>query len=670
MNITHKNNRKGYAKLVRATSFLLSLLITFSMLFVGGVDSIEASAEDNVPFWKGLRITIDFSDVASWWHNDGCITGITLLNDDEHQKILKILDVDDSSATFEFIEDCKNFILIRMTPGSYNSSEEYYEIGSWVSGVAVKNEYGTYSSLEGSTLKITDGNSSSWSGEIPDPSATDTKTVYFKDMTGYVINIEAAFSNDSDDSKSQNADIFKDTEESGLFRATVEFDPVDFPDGLSQVQFTAYDNNGQSVKTAPVTLDNNYNTYYFGATESAANTGLVDKHKDFCFWDNLVPNNILNEKILYFSDEDFPVISDVDNQPTIQIGYNGEPKALEHTGGMYRYSFDGPDSDAISKKEVITITYDGKKYHFLWFDAMNNNEVTLKEGVAYVNGQYIPEEETIRIYFDATLSKLQYNMYEIQKGTSGNCNYNMPSSDSGRIECWYNDGEKSVMNRDSTNPDIYYVDIPGSAREKEIYFKNEGCTEEQEKRGARTKGYSIPVGLTNPCFYADSSDPVIYNQHSNKIGDYRDGYWGGLNRTRDAEYGKTINDNGMECDVVDIKQSKFQRRADALYVDTAFYDYYTDYELNGNNRDDYPLDFGVNDSNRYITWYPYRQFNQALSEYYRKNNVSNALYEGHFQPSQFGYFSFEDIKDNLNLYQYGIDNSRNNYNLFMCNNNS
>lgn len=673
MSITHKNNRKGYAKLVRATSFLLSLLIMFSMLFVGGVDSIKASAEENVPFWKGLRITIDFSDVASWWNNDGCITGITWWNDDEHQKKLKILDVDDSLVTFEFIEDCKNFILIRTTPGSYNSSEKYYEIGSWVSGVTVKNQYPTYNSLEGSTLKITGSNSASWIGEIPAPSATNTKTVYFKDMTGYVTNIEAAFLNDSNDSESQNADIFKDSEESGLFRATVEYDPVAFPDGFSQVQFTAYDNNGQSVKTAPVTIDNNYNTYYFGATESAENAGLADEHKDFCYWYNLVLSNILNEKILYFSDEDFPLISDVDNQPTIQIGYNGEPKTLERTGSMYRYSFDGPDSDAISKKEIITITYNGKKYHFLWFDAVNNNKVTLLEGIAYVNGQYILEEETIRIYFDATLSKLQYYMSEIEKdkGTSG-CNYNMPSSESGRIECcWYDDGEKSVtMTRDLTNPEIYYVDIPGSARDKDIYFKNEGCTEEQGKRGARTRSYSIPVGLTNPCFYADSSDPVIYNQHSNKIGDYRDGYWGGLNRIRDAEYGKTINDNGKECDVVDIKQSKFQRRADALYVDTTFYDYYTDYELNGNNRDDYPLDFGVNAGNRYITWYPYRQFNQALSEYYRKNNVSNALYEGHFQPNQFGYFSFGDIKDNLNLYQYGIDNSRNNYDLFMCNNNS
>ena len=37
-------------------------------------------------------------------------------------------------------------------------------------------------------------------------------------------------------------------------------------------------------------------------------------------------------------------------------------------------------------------------------------------------------------------------------------------------------------------------------------------------------------------------------------------------------------------DVVDIAQDTFTRASDTLYVNSTFYDYSTDYELNGNNQ--------------------------------------------------------------------------------------
>ena len=51
-------------------------------------------------------------------------------------------------------------------------------------------------------------------------------------------------------------------------------------------------------------------------------------------------------------------------------------------------------------------------------------------------------------------------------------------------------------------------------------------------------------------------------------------------------------------------------------MESTFYDYYTDYELNGNNRDTYP---GVNEASQ-RNWVTFRQFDQALSDYYREKN--------------------------------------------------
>ena len=65
-----------------------------------------------------------------------------------------------------------------------------------------------------------------------------------------------------------------------------------------------------------------------------------------------------------------------------------------------------------------------------------------------------------------------------------------------------------------------------------------------------------------------------------------------------------------------------------VYVDTTLYDYYSDYELNGQNRDNY--DDKVDIASHRI-YQPFRQFNQALSTYYEQNNVTYPLYWGNFQ---------------------------------------
>ena len=164
----------------------------------------------------------------------------------------------------------------------------------------------------------------------------------------------------------------------------------------------------------------------------------------------------------------------------------------------------------------------------------------------------------------------------------------------------------------------------------------------------------------NPCYYGDSSDDVIYK------GGNRGGYWDEAYTVRDPE--KEAEQHNSK-DVVDINEGTFTRNASTLYVNSTFYDYYTDYELNGKNRDDYDQNNPAAGSQRsYVT---FRQFDQALSNYYENKNVSIPIYTGHFQPnyrennSDWGN-PFSAIADTLELYGYNKDNQSG----FMSTNNS
>ena len=160
----------------------------------------------------------------------------------------------------------------------------------------------------------------------------------------------------------------------------------------------------------------------------------------------------------------------------------------------------------------------------------------------------------------------------------------------------------------------------------------------------------------NPCYYGDSSDDVIYK------GGNRGGYWDEVYTVRDPE--KEAEQHNSK-DVVDIKESKLTRNASTLYVNSTFYDYYTDYELNGKNRDNYDQYNPKEGSQRsYVT---FRQFDQALSDYYKKKNVSIPIYTGHFQPDYDGWGNpFSAIAKTLSLYGYDSKDQKG----FMSTNNS
>ncbi len=161
--------------------------------------------------------------------------------------------------------------------------------------------------------------------------------------------------------------------------------------------------------------------------------------------------------------------------------------------------------------------------------------------------------------------------------------------------------------------------------------------------GDATDLVDIPEKMTKPCYYGDSSDDIIYQGTQGNRG----GYWGEAYTVRDAERGK------KNATVVDVPNATEKRDADNLYVNTTIYDYYSDYELNGKNRDNYPKQGDVTNNRIYQ---PFRQFNMALSDYYEDNGAKSPLYWGNFQ--NYSDSHFNDIAETMEL--FGYDSDRNN----------
>lgn len=205
--------------------------------------------------------------------------------------------------------------------------------------------------------------------------------------------------------------------------------------------------------------------------------------------------------------------------------------------------------------------------------------------------------------------------------------------------------------------DYYAADVPDGYTK--IVFSSYPLSDDEDLAtcGNSTKWEDIPSGYkdTEQCFYADTNDDAVYGKGQ------RGGYWAPKDTTpRDAEKGKSTGTK-----VVDIKPADFTEEADTKYVTSTLYDYYTDYELNGMNRDNYGGWTGVS----YRNWVTFREFDQALSDYYKKAKAQYPIYTGHFQPSYPGWgYTFAAISAALNL--WGLNSDFNNENRFMAINNS
>lgn len=273
------------------------------------------------------------------------------------------------------------------------------------------------------------------------------------------------------------------------------------------------------------------------------------------------------------------------------------------------------------------------------------------------------------IYFDATLSEYSY------KGEGKEIERAAMPGDDGTLYCLLTGSDGTVtsllMTQDTTatDPDDPSPDTPAKRKlwsckiPEGTYTEVQFCTMENPDAPAynKTKKYStaqIPPTLQDPCFFADDGDPSAYT------GGSRDGYWGERASIRDAESGKNTTKN---TPVVDIANEAFQQESGTKYITSTLYDYYTDYELNGFNRDTYP-DGNTKSQRGFVT---FEQFNRALSSAYEANgNVQYPLYTGHFQPSLWNYFSFADVAKGMGLYGWNDDTTSLDYKKFMAVNNS
>lgn len=340
----------------------------------------------------------------------------------------------------------------------------------------------------------------------------------------------------------------------------------------------------------------------------------------------------------------------------------------DNTGVLQMYKVPGSDS-----KNIWKITFDKKWTHVIfltgngWTLPCNQTENiqidwSLNSPCYKLTGEAASDEKKkvdtpfeykekpldadgITVYYDATLSKLSYE--DNKKG--------IPNPDSSIIYYYATNGTavttgtmtKEVKKTDGhVYNDVYKATLP-KGYGKIRFAANPVSNANDASNGEATALLDIPSPsvLTNPCYYGDSSDNVIYDRGN------RGGYWEEAYTVRDAETGKGTT-------VVDVPNEVEKRNEDELYVNTTIYDYYSDYELNGLNRDNYQSNIPVNSHRIYQ---PFRQFNMAVSDYYQVNGATSPLYWGNFQNYNDA-TDFKNIAGTMNL--FGYPNSKDDSNLY------
>lgn len=348
------------------------------------------------------------------------------------------------------------------------------------------------------------------------------------------------------------------------------------------------------------------------------------------------------------------------------------PIGTVKAGKFYAQKILIPDNHS----QFVKFTWDGSDetttlYNFSTEDYANTENFDLTKANCFVYGadstfswqgagnDFLKAGKTI--YFDSTLSSYGYEGEGLQQQP-------MPGSNK-KMYCFLTDSANNVTSQDMTlvtadpaTPDrqLWSCQIPAENTYTAVQFS---ATDNQNApaRDNKTRKYStaeIPPTLQDPCFFADDGDPSAYTGGE---GVNRDGYWGEKASVRDAESGKNTT-------VVDIASGEFKQEPGTKYITSTLYDYYTDYELNGLNRDTYP-DSTTSSQRGFVT---FEQFNRALSSAYTaNNNVKYPLYTGHFQPSIGGWANpFATVAAGMGLYGWSNDTNSPAYNTFMAVNNS
>ena len=375
-------------------------------------------------------------------------------------------------------------------------------------------------------------------------------------------------------------------------------------------------------------------------------------NKEMAF-ENKTSETLTNVKAWFYEPDDKGVLVQVGEQPIslndIQPNFTAKFKIPDAFCSFVRFT-KGDENTEISEY-----------YNFYNEEVKEENQKRFQysEGQCYcymyngINDATWGRPGATRIYYDATFSKMALN------GDTGD--FSIPKANNNNKETIYYrikgddvKSESGTLVKDGTNENLYYIDIPQGYRS--IIFSGEEINDDNATKGngVSTEWLEIPTDDKN-CFYADTNDDAVYK------GTTRGGYWALKGTPRDAEKWK---DTGTK--VVDIKPAPFTEAADTKYVTSTLYDYYTDYELNGKNRGSYDQS---SPAVSYRNWVPFREFDQALSDYYQDAKAQYPLYTGHFQPSysDWGY-RFDAISAALNL--WGLNNDFKDENRFMAINNS
>ena len=272
-------------------------------------------------------------------------------------------------------------------------------------------------------------------------------------------------------------------------------------------------------------------------------------------------------------------------------------------------------------------------------------------------------EKSFPIYYDATFSKLPTTGTNDTDG-----NFSIPRAKQStvyyRLKGKNKESIGGTMSR-IKGTDYYVADVPDGYTEIVFssYLLN---SDEFTTNCGETTGWEIipsDYKKKEQCFYADTNDDAVYGNGQ------RGGYWAPKGTKRDAEEWKNRDaEAGKKTPIVDIASADFTEEPNTKYVTSTLYDYYTDYELNGKNRDTYDYDGkeGYKDLS-HRNWVTFREFDQALSDYYEKAKAPYPIYTGHFQPE--GYPEFSLIADTLNLFGYD-NNDKVKFNRFMAINNA
>ena len=413
------------------------------------------------------------------------------------------------------------------------------------------------------------------------------------------------------------------------------------------------------VRTDKNTTDKNYNR---GSSYNASQWTRVEYYyKDMpLYFKNASGAPLTNVTAVFYKQDE--------NDKTKTVKTASLPIGTVEAGKFYAQKILIPDN----KSQFVKFTWDGGESALYNFSKDNYGGATpfnLTTANCFVYGtdstfswqsagsDLLKANKTI--YFDATLSSYSYaNDPDIHQS---------PMPDDGKpMYCFLtgSDGStvKTVTMDEVTDPaadrKLWSCTIPEGTYTA-VQFS---ATDNQNApaKDNKTRKYStaeIPPALQEPCFFADDGDPSAYTGGE---GVNRDGYWGEKNSRHDAESGKNAT-------VVDIDNSgTFTQQKDTKYITSTLYDYYTDYELNGLNRDSAPI---IGGSQRGLV--TFEQFDRALSSAYTKNdNVKYPLYTGHFQPSIGDWGNrFADVAGGMKLYGWD-DVGSDKYNTFMAVNNS